>query len=59
MDTPKDYKMISLVYENLYKKDRIFLMDDILEFLKNNPEVEKINMDVKRSSMYSKNIKTV
>jgi spore coat polysaccharide biosynthesis protein SpsF len=59
MDTEKDYKMISLVYKNLYKEGCIFLMDDILEFLKKNPEIEKINMGVKRSTMYSKKIKTV
>jgi spore coat polysaccharide biosynthesis protein SpsF len=58
MDTTKDYEMVSIVYNKLYKEGSIFLMNDVLEFLDKNPEIEKINMAVKRSAMYNKNIKT-
>lgn len=55
IDTEKDYEMVQSIYKGLYKDGHIFLLKDILEFLKENSGIEKINMDVKRSAMYSKN----
>ena len=54
IDTEDDYKMVNEVYSHLYKENQIFLLKDILEFLKNNPHILQINADVKRSDMYKK-----
>lgn len=55
IDTQKDFEMVKLIYDNLYSSDdNIFHLDDILSFLKTNPEVISINSNVKRSAMYNK-----
>jgi spore coat polysaccharide biosynthesis protein SpsF len=54
IDTEKDYEMVKSIYNGLYKDGAIFLLKDILEYLKQNPGIERLNMDVKRSAMYSK-----
>ena len=54
IDTDLDYEMAKQVYDNLYKLDEIFTMDDILELINKNPEISKINIDVTRSAMYKK-----
>lgn len=55
IDTEKDFEMVRKIYDNLYSSDhRIFHMEEILSFLKDNPEVAAMNSDVKRSAMYNK-----
>jgi spore coat polysaccharide biosynthesis protein SpsF (cytidylyltransferase family) len=44
--------MAKEVYNILYKPGQIFLMDDILEVLKQNPRISLINQGVNRSDMY-------
>ena len=45
LDNPKDFEFIKTVIEGLYPTNSKFLTDDILEFLKKNPEVEDINRE--------------
>lgn len=52
IDEEKDLKMAKEVYNALYKSDKIFLMKDILDLLKTNPDIALINTNVKRSAMY-------
>jgi len=52
IDTEDDFEMASAVYKHFQNQTDTFLMNDILEFLRSNPEVVQINQDVKRSSMY-------
>lgn len=52
VDTDADFRMAKTVYERLYKKNRIFLMDEILDLIKTHPEIAKINANEVRSSMY-------
>ncbi len=54
VDTLQDYNYVNIIYENLYKVGKIFLMNDILNFLDEYPEISKINSEVERSSMYKK-----
>lgn len=55
IDTEKDFEMTKRVYDDLYSSDdRIFHMEDILDFLSDNPEVASMNSDVKRSAMYNR-----
>ncbi len=43
LDYPEDFKFIKKVYENLYQNGKIFLMDEILEFLSKRQDIRKIN----------------
>lgn len=53
IDTDTDFEMVKTIYSHLYVNDKtIFHMDDILNFLKVNPDVAEMNLDVKRSAMY-------
>ncbi len=52
VDTEDDYTMVAKIYDSLYKENSVFLMDDILAFLKKNPEIARINSEVPRSYMY-------
>ncbi len=52
IDTREDYEFVSRIYEALYIDNDIFLTQEILNFLKKKPDLELINMDVKRSEMY-------
>jgi spore coat polysaccharide biosynthesis protein SpsF len=54
IDTKSDFDMAHIIYENLYRKNEIFLMPEILEYLKKYPDIEKMNIDVERSAMYKK-----
>lgn len=46
LDTKEDFKLIEVIYENLYEKDNNFGMNDIINFIKSNPKVLDINKNV-------------
>lgn len=52
IDTELDYEMTKHIYDVLYKENEIFMMNDILELLEENPEISLINIKVSRSAMY-------
>lgn len=54
IDTNTDYLMAREVYENLYKENEIFKLNDILDLLKRYPEIAEINASELRSAMYNK-----
>lgn len=43
VDYPEDFEFIKIIYENLYNDGRIFLMDEILDFLNKHEDLKKIN----------------
>lgn len=43
VDYKDDLDFVREIYQRLYKEDSIFLMEDILEFLKKHPELMEIN----------------
>lgn len=45
VDTPEDYKLAGILYDNLYK-DGPFPLQDIFDFLEDNPDVISINNDI-------------
>lgn len=53
VDTEKDLEMAKIIYEELYREGKIFLLDDILNLLDKEPWITEINRKVKRSAMYS------
>ena len=53
IDNQEDYNMVKAVYaKRNNESNQILLMKEILDILKNNPEIVKINSQVKRSSTY-------
>lgn len=45
LDYKEDFEVIKKVYENLYKKNKYFNLNEILKFLNNNPNLYKINKE--------------
>jgi perosamine synthetase len=53
VDTPEDYLFVKQVYQTLYHKpEEIFLLRDILDLLKQKPELSAINSGHKRNEGY-------
>ena len=53
VDKDVDFEMVKAVYAHRDSANKgILLMDEILEILKANPEIAKINSEVERSAMY-------
>ena len=53
IDNAEDYEMVKAVYAKREKESKgILLMDEILDIIEKNPEIIKINSEVKRSTMY-------
>lgn len=46
VDYPEDFEMVRLIFENLYQKKGVFLMDDVIKLLKKKPEIAKINKGI-------------
>lgn len=57
LDEKRDFRFIKLIYKNLYKKNRLFGMDEVLTFLDLHPEYERINYLIKRNKGYAKSLK--
>lgn len=53
LDTPEDAVLISAIYNNLYK-GRPIKLDEVMEFLEENPELKKINSDIKQKPVKGK-----
>lgn len=52
LDTPEDFDLITRVYEAVYPRKQDFLMGDVLELMKENPDWIRINSDVVPVSGY-------
>lgn len=57
LDEPRDYKFIRIIYKNLYKKNPVFGMDEVLGFLKSHPELEGITKGITRNEGLLKSLK--
>jgi len=57
LDEKADYKFIKLIYLNLYKKNKLFGMGEVLKLLNAHPEYEIINNKIKRNEGYVKSLK--
>ncbi len=56
IDYKEDYEFAKEVYKRLYKEGKIFYMEEILELLKREPELSKINKDIERNEGYLKSL---
>lgn len=57
LDNPEDYNFIMIIYKNIYNKNPLFGMKEILEFISQNPEIEKMNQHITRNEGYLKSLK--
>lgn len=56
LDEKADYQFISIVYNELYSKERLFLMGDVLKLLKKRPELMYINSHIVINEGYLKSL---
>ncbi len=57
VDTERDLKFVRAVYRHLYKKKKVFLMDDILKLLERRPEIMAINKGIPTNEGYLKSLR--
>ena len=51
LDTREDYQLISLIYDALYPGNPMFGIDEIINFVKKNPHIIKINQSIKQKEV--------
>lgn len=51
LDTPEDLELIKEIYRRLYKGNHDFYLNDILEIVRNEPELNKINAHVEQKKL--------
>jgi spore coat polysaccharide biosynthesis protein SpsF len=56
VDDEKDFKLVKIIFQNLYKEDGMFYLDDIMKFLNQNPELITLNSSTIRNEGYLKSI---
>jgi len=56
VDNEKDFKLVKIIFQNLYKEDEMFYLEDIVKFLNQNPELITLNSDTIRNEGYLKSI---
>lgn len=57
VDDEKDLRLVTSIYEGINAGERVFHMEEVLEFLRKNPEVLKINSMTARNEGYAKSLK--
>jgi spore coat polysaccharide biosynthesis protein SpsF (cytidylyltransferase family) len=57
LDEKNDFDFIKLVYDHFYKGEHNFWFNDILEYIKQFPEVENLNTGIVRNEGYTKSLK--
>lgn len=50
LDTNEDFILIKTIYDELYNKNKLFGMNDILELLEVRPEIFEINKEIKQKN---------
>ena len=51
LDTEEDLKLIEIIYSNLYDENKLFYFEDVLKFVLDNPEISKINENVRQKEL--------
>ena len=57
VDTPKDIEVVRAIFENLYSKDKLFNLKQIVDFLSIHPEVTNLNKDTIRNEGFISSLK--
>jgi spore coat polysaccharide biosynthesis protein SpsF (cytidylyltransferase family) len=56
LDEFQDYEFLKEVFSRLYEKDKIFYSKDILELMKKEPNLMKLNSNIVRNEGYLKSL---
>ncbi len=56
LDEIEDYQLITEIYKNLYSTEKVFLTEEVLAFLRDNPNLNAINSKFSRNEGYLKSI---
>lgn len=56
LDEIEDYQLINAIYEKLYTPDKLFITQDVLSFLNENPKLKAINSKYARNEGYLKSL---
>jgi spore coat polysaccharide biosynthesis protein SpsF len=56
LDNSEDYEFIKHIYKELYKKNPLFGMEEILDLLAKHPKLEEINRHIYRNEGYQKSV---
>lgn len=51
VDTKEDFSLIKIIFDSLYHKKEIFLLDDILKLFDENPGLAKINQNIEQKKL--------
>src|SRR4030043_2067506 len=57
VDLKEDLEFVRQVYKHLYKEGQIFYMEDILELLREHPNLKKINQGIATNEGYAKSLR--
>ena len=57
VDDERDFQLVSEIFHELYKRDEIFHLEELLDFLKSRPELLELNKRTVRNEGYLKSIK--
>lgn len=51
LDTKEDFEVINVLYENLFETKGYFLLEDVVGFLNDNPQIVEINKKVEQKKL--------
>lgn len=53
LDTPQDYAVLCVIYDNLYENDNFFTLTDILDLFEKKPWIKYINEDIIQKKVFN------
>lgn len=53
LDTPQDYAVLCVIYDNLYQNNNFFTLNDILDLFKKKPWIKYINEDIVQKKVFN------
>jgi len=56
VDYEEDFQVVNAIFSNLYKKDPLFSVFDIINFLRSHPEIYKLNSQIEANLGWKKSI---
>tara|TARA_B110000211_G_scaffold137896_1_gene157725 strand:+ start:320 stop:1084 length:765 start_codon:yes stop_codon:yes gene_type:complete len=56
LDEPADLALLKIIFEQLYREGRVFYTHEILDFVKENPQLSEINAGIVRNEGYLKSL---
>lgn len=53
LDTPQDYALLCVIYDNLYEENNFFTLKDILDLFEHKPWIKYINEDIIQKKVFN------